>query len=112
MIATTSAPDAIGDWLLFEWYAPGKDHKDVMLVRPDGSEKHVIAGDIEPGREHADATWSPDGATIAFVVGDWYAGAAIWTVPVDGVGAKKLIGPDDRAGWVSRSPPTRQTGGG
>lgn len=85
-----------GDWLLFEWYAPGKNVKDVMVVRPDGSERRVLATDIEPGLEHADATWSPDGATIAFVVGDWYDGASIWTVPIDGHGAKKLIGPDDR----------------
>ena len=33
---------------------------------------------------------------IAFVVGDSYDGASIWTVPVDGHGAAKLIGPDDR----------------
>jgi Tol biopolymer transport system component len=96
----TSAPTRTttldSDWLAFEWYEPGRSVKDLLLMRPDGSERRVIASDIEPGKYHGGATWSPDGETIAFVVGHVYAGAAIWTVGIDGVGATELLGPDER----------------
>lgn len=97
VVASPSRPTTSfdADWLLFEWFA-GRDHKDVQLVRADGSDRRVVAQGIEPTLEHADATWSPDGQTIAFVVGDAYDDSSIWTVPFDGAGASQLIGADDR----------------
>lgn len=107
--ATTSGLE--GEWLLFEWFA-GRQVKDVLLVRPDGSERHVLAADIARDLGHFDATWSPDGQTIAFDVGEWYEGTSIWKVPVGGQGATQLLGPDDRCrlgvAFASYSPDGRQ----
>jgi Tol biopolymer transport system component len=106
-----SASALDGDWLLFEWFA-GRQVKDVLLVRPDGSERHVLATDIARDLGHFDATWSPDGQTIAFDVGEWYEGTSIWEVPIDGRGAAQLLGPDARCrlgvAFASYSPDGRQ----
>jgi Tol biopolymer transport system component len=89
--AATPADEAL---LAFEWYA-GRDFKDVVTVRQDGTDRRALAADIEPRQHHADVDWSPDGQTIAFDVGEWYGGSSIWTVGVDGQSAAQLIGPSD-----------------
>ena len=93
--SASAASSRDGDWLVFEWFA-GRSVKDVMLMRPDGSERHAVASDIEPALHHTHPTWSPDGSAIAFDVGELYDGVSIWTVGIDGTDAAKLIGPDDR----------------
>jgi Tol biopolymer transport system component len=89
---STPAPFAIKDgepWIAYEWFQPGKDNKDLLLVRPDGSDAHAIASDV-PG-SHYSPSWSPDGRRIAFVVrDDATPEGSIWTANADGSGATLL----------------------
>jgi Tol biopolymer transport system component len=76
-------------WLVYEWFQPGKGNKDLFLVRPDGSDAHVIATDV-PGAHHS-PSWSPDGSRIAFVVSDEATPeGSIWTANADGSGGTLL----------------------
>ena len=88
----TSTPIAVLDgepWIVYEWLQEGKDTKDLFLVRPDGSDAHVIATDV-PGR-HYSPSWSPDGSRIAFTVRDSATPeGSIWTANADGSGATLL----------------------
>jgi len=76
-------------WIVYEWFQPGKDTKDLLLARPDGSDAHAIATDV-PG-SHYSPSWSPDGSRIAFVVrDDATPEGSIWTANADGSGATLL----------------------
>lgn len=94
-------------WIAYEWYVR-RNEKDVVLIHPDGTARHVVAGDIETDEYHAQVDWSPDGGTIVFVVGEWYEGTSIWTVGVDGSGATKVLGPSEDCplgvNWPAFSP--------
>jgi Tol biopolymer transport system component len=69
-------------WLVFAWYE-GKRTKDLVLMRPDGSDRHVILDDL--AGEHKGPSWSPDGERIAFVNVDVATPlGSIWTVNADG----------------------------
>ena len=94
LVATMPSVDSGQPWIAYEWFLD-RDQKDVMLVHPDGSERHAVAREIETGEYHAVVDWSPDGQTIVFVVGDFYEGTSIWTVGVDGADATQLLGPSD-----------------
>jgi Tol biopolymer transport system component len=93
-IAATPSPTPIAvlpgePWIVYEWFQPGKDTKDLLLARSDGSDAHVIAADV-PG-SHYSASWSPDGSRIAFVVRDLATPeGSIWTANADGSGATLL----------------------
>jgi dipeptidyl aminopeptidase/acylaminoacyl peptidase len=52
-------------WIVYAGYQPGKQTKDLFLVRADGADAHVIVTEV-PG-VHAAPSWSPDGTRIAFV---------------------------------------------
>jgi len=82
-------------WLLYAWYQPGKEIKDVFLARSDGTDAHPIVGDV-PG-EHTAPSWSADGAHIVFVVRDPpTSGGSLWTANADGSGATLLFAHGDR----------------
>lgn len=91
-ISPTPIPIAVKDgepWQLYAWYLPGKDTKDLFLMRPDGTDAHPIATDL-PG-EHTAPGWSSDGQRIAFVVrDDTTPNGSIWTAAADGTGASLL----------------------
>lgn len=80
--------------LAFEWFV-GRDHKDVVTIRQDGTNREAVAATVMPGEDHGLVDWSPDGQAIAFVSGEWYLGTTIWTVRLDGSDAEQLIGPSD-----------------
>jgi Tol biopolymer transport system component len=80
--------------LAFEWFA-GRDHKDVITITPGDTDRRAVAASVAPSQDHALVDWSPDGQTIAFVVGEWYFGTSIWTVGADGQEAVELLGPSD-----------------
>jgi Tol biopolymer transport system component len=76
-------------WILSAWYLPGKQTKNLFLVRPDGTDSHVILSGL-PG-EHMAASWSPDGSRFAFTNRDAATpGGSIWTANADGSGAELL----------------------
>jgi len=92
---TSMATAAVDEPLIaYEWFA-GRDHKDIVLVKQDGTERHPVATDIEVREDHGVLDWAPDGRTIAFVVGEWYLGTSIWVVGVDGQNAEELLGPSE-----------------
>jgi|GEM_PF-2504323 len=76
-------------WVLFAWYLPGKNTKDLFLARPDGTDAHPILTDM-PGERIAPA-WSPDGSRFAFTNSDPATPlGSIWTANPDGSGAALL----------------------
>lgn len=76
-------------WILSAWYLPGRNTKNLFLVRPDGTDSHVIFADL-PG-EHTAAAWSPDGSQFAFTDRDAATpDGSIWTANADGSGARLL----------------------
>ena len=82
----------LGHWILHEWYQPGKDTKDLFLARMDGSDRHVVMGDV-PGDRRA-AVWSPDGGRVAFATrDDATPNGSIWTSDPDGSNARQLFDP-------------------
>jgi len=89
--ATPSArviPVVPGDrWIL---YVNPPPDPGLSLIRPDGSDDHRIAVDVQG--EISDPTWSPDGEQIAFASGDGSAAASsIWTATADGTGVRRLV---------------------
>lgn len=94
---TSAAPSGPADstvrdgepWLVYGWFAEGKQTRDVFLVRPDGTGRHVILGEL-PG-VHWSPAWSPDGRQIVFAVTDESTpNGSIWTAGADGSGASRL----------------------
>lgn len=56
------SPD--GQWIMFDAQPRGEDVPHVYLIRPDGTDLHRLTG----SGEAFDATWSPDGTQIVFLV--------------------------------------------
>ncbi|MEO8572189.1 MAG: hypothetical protein ABI553_10890 [Chloroflexota bacterium] len=78
-------------WVLFAWYLPGKNTKDIFLARPDGTDAHAILTNL-PGERGAPA-WAPDGSRFAFGTSDAATPlGSIWTANADGSGAALLTG--------------------
>ncbi len=92
--ASPTAQPSAGGLVAFEWFVD-RDHKDVVTINQDGTNRRALAADIKPNEDHAVIEWSPDGRTIAFVSGEWYEGTSIWTIGLDGSDAEQLIGPSD-----------------
>ena len=88
----TSGAIAVRDgepWVLFAWYLPGKNTKDLFLARPDGTDAHAILTDM-PG-ERIGPVWAPDGRRFAFADSDESTPlGSIWTANADGSGAVLL----------------------
>jgi hypothetical protein len=80
-------------WMVYEWYFHRKV-KDIALMRPDGSDSHPIADDVETELSHWAPSWSADGKRIVFIVGDFPV-SRIWTANADGTGARQLRGADE-----------------
>jgi dipeptidyl aminopeptidase/acylaminoacyl peptidase len=81
-------PVVPGDrWLL---YVNPPPDPGLSLVRPDGSDDHRIAVDVQG--EISDPTWSHDGEQIAFASGAGpVAASSIWTATADGTGVRRLV---------------------
>jgi Tol biopolymer transport system component len=77
-------------WIVYQWLqdcdADGCDKQGVYLVRPDGSDKHLL---LTTPAGHPD--WSPDGKQIA-VDQPPVGPGEIWTLNADGTDHKKVVG--------------------
>jgi Tol biopolymer transport system component len=85
-----------GDWLAFarkslvsDQWTPGRQ---LWLMRPDGSEAHPLT--TAPLYNHSAFIWSADGTELAYMrfnAADPATPAEIWTIPLSGNGAHKLV---------------------
>lgn len=91
-------------WILHEWFLPQTtdDAKDLLLARPDGSDRHGIAIDV-PG-DHRSARWSPDGERIAFAVLDGEKPRAIWLADAEGNHGAPLFDPASKCPGGANNP--------
>jgi hypothetical protein len=84
-----SAADTSG-WPLVDgeaWILVGADFGS-LLVRPDGTDRHVILGDLPVNP--VTPRWSPDGRQIVFE-GKGDRGSQIWIASADGTGAHAIV---------------------
>ena len=82
------------------------DERALVVADAEGRERRVVAGGERV--VNADAAWSPDGATIAFVSdrdGDF---ANLWTVEADGANARRLVAENNRHQFPAWSPDGRR----
>jgi Tol biopolymer transport system component len=79
--------DAGGPWIAYQWIL--REGSGVFLVRPDGTDSHVINADLGGTQLHPD--WSPDGERIAFYHQPADVGE-IWISDADGSNAEPAIG--------------------
>lgn len=93
----TWSPD--GRQLAFMRLAPTPG---LWLMRPDGSEAHVLTTGKGFSWELWGAQWSPDGSQLVYLSGA--GGHRVWIVDADGTDEHQLVNRDDDAWWPSWSP--------
>jgi Tol biopolymer transport system component len=69
-------------WLVYQYW---DQQAHLRLIRPDGRDMHLLLPDESQEQLHPD--WSPDGARIAFEMGD-----EIWAAAADGTDPHRLAG--------------------
>ncbi|MEV7612012.1 prolyl oligopeptidase family serine peptidase [Streptomyces sp. NPDC089799] len=107
------SPD--GRWIAYTTAPGGGEHTRVLVVRPDGTGRQVLAG-AEPGSSAHLGCWTRDGTGVAVTVaqpsvsGAEHTGAGHLPVDVDGVPAVGgARGPG--AAWADRGGPATLLGG-
>jgi Tol biopolymer transport system component len=85
-----------GEWIAFARknlragvWTPGRQ---LWLMRADGSEAHALTAD--PLYHHGTFVWRPDGRALVFMRSDATdpsQATEIWTINVDGTGARRLV---------------------
>ncbi|MFI1417459.1 S9 family peptidase [Streptomyces sp. NPDC020731] len=97
-----SAPDPVrevswspdGRWIAYTTAPGGGEHQRVLCVRPDGTDRHILAG-AEPATSAYLGCWAHDGSAVAVTV-------AVPTVPPSARDTTDL--PDEADGYVGRLP--------
>lgn len=93
--ASSPSPSSPAPWIAFQNVAPNGTCT-LHLVHPDGSGDHAVLSEATTRRQlHPDwnqlhPDWSPDGKTLVYGVGDDFDTKQLWTVNVDGSGARQL----------------------
>ncbi|MFF8259121.1 prolyl oligopeptidase family serine peptidase [Streptomyces virginiae] len=106
------SPD--GRWIAYTSAPGGGEHTRVLVVRPDGTGRQVLAG-AEPGSSAHLGCWTRDGTALAVTVaqpsvsGVEHAGAGHLPSDVDGVPAAGARGPG--AAWSERGATATLLGG-
>lgn len=80
------SPD--GQWVLYDTALANGQH-DLFIVHPDGSSRTRRTDARTTGMGNCCGTWAPDGQSVLFQAGPDSA-AQLWTVSVDGTGARQL----------------------
>lgn len=84
----TGYPLADGEaWILFM-----DTTESLKLIRPDGTGRHTMLS--HPAWEMRDATWSPDGQQVVYMLNDG-RGAQLWVADHDGTGDRALTSGGD-----------------
>jgi Tol biopolymer transport system component len=95
--ATTTANEPADDtvldgeaWIVYEASDGGR--LKLMLVRPDGTGLHELVPTLAGGDQEK-AFWSPDGASVVFVMPETVGsiGIGLWTVAADGSDPAQLL---------------------
>lgn len=97
-----SAPDPVrevswspdGRWIAYTTAPGGGEHQRVLCVRPDGTDRHILAG-AEPATSAYLGCWAHDGSAVAVTV-------AVPAVPPAARDTTDL--PDEADGYVGRLP--------
>jgi Tol biopolymer transport system component len=84
----TAASGSTDAWIVYQ----GGEHLEgtwpIRLVRPDGSDDHILPHRDLPGYDQGHPAWSPDGRRIAFDLYTRVAGSpdrvSVWSVAPDG----------------------------
>ncbi|MES9523214.1 prolyl oligopeptidase family serine peptidase [Streptomyces capoamus] len=106
------SPD--GRWIAYTTAPGGGEHTRVLCVRPDGSDRHVLAG-AEPGSSAHLGCWAHDGSAVAVTVAVPTAGPAPDTTgeagasapgPADGHLTPHWQGPADGTELLGPTPHT------
>ena len=92
------SPD--GAWIAFAGGVDAESETDIWLVRPDGSDAHVVA---DLARFDQNPAWSPDSSEIAFTA--FHAGiypprTAVAIVTVDSAAGRELVDDGRDPSWA------------
>ena len=80
------SPD--GKWVVYDSFVGEKyDKVKVMLMKPDGSERHPVKGDSDAMFA---PSWSPDGKWLAHLRADEDSYIDVWVMKTDGSEARNL----------------------
>ncbi|MEV6732809.1 prolyl oligopeptidase family serine peptidase [Streptomyces sp. NPDC051364] len=107
------SPD--GRWIAYTSAPGGGEHTRVLVVRPDGTGRQVLAG-AEPGSSAHLGCWTRDGTALAVTVaqpsaaGSEHGGPG--HPPPDAYGASAAGGRTPGAAWSERGGPATLLGGG
>ncbi|MGW6979659.1 prolyl oligopeptidase family serine peptidase [Streptomyces sp. NPDC054932] len=107
------SPD--GRWIAYTSAPGGGEHTRVLVVRPDGTGRQVLAG-AEPGSSAHLGCWTRDGAALAVTVaqpspaGSEHAGPG--HLPPDAEGAPPADGRTPGSAWSERGGPATLLEGG
>jgi Tol biopolymer transport system component len=91
--------------LTFTGYACDDEDYDhfLYLVRPDGAGLHRLTNSVD--RWESDATWAPDGASVAFLGGplDGASDPGIFVATADGTNETRLADASENLQWTPES---------
>ena len=91
---TSTDATSDGRWIVYSWDGtcrsspPGaSETQGLRLVRPDGTEPHLILRDLAESKK---PDWSHDGRRLAFTAPDEAGALRIWTSSADGSDATPI----------------------
>ena len=93
--SNSGSPSSPAPWLAFQ-NVESSGMCTLHLVHPDGSGDHAVLSEattssqLHPDWNQMHPDWSPDGKTLVYGLGDDLDTKQLWTVNVDGSGARQL----------------------
>jgi hypothetical protein len=93
--SNSGSPSSHAPWIAYQ-NVESSGSCTLHLVHPDGSGDHAVLSEattrsqLHPDWNQLHPDWSPDGKTLVYGVGDDIDTKQLWTVNVDGSGARQL----------------------